>query len=462
MAESQRISGSFRDPSGFLFSRDSEIFRQVNQDYKPHFDRLMNSGLYSMLVGAEKLIPHEEAAVPPLEASISYKVIKPSPVPFISYPHEWSFSQLKDAALLTLSIAEKSLEHGMILKDASAYNIQFIGSKAVHIDTLSFDEYQEGAPWIAYRQFCQHFLAPLALMAKRDISLGKLSQIFIDGVPLGIASKLLPFSTRFSLQLLLHIHLHAKSQSHFSKNSSKGSKISKSKSVSKTALLGILDGLRSAVNSLTWKAEGTEWGDYYTDTNYSKHSMEKKAELVSSYLKTLSPRVVWDLGANTGRFSELSASLGAYTVAFDIDPAAIEKAYLANKKEGKRNVLPLILDLSNPSTNFGWAGDERKSLASRGPANTILALALVHHLAISNNVPLERIASFLASIGSSLIIEFVPKSDSQVQRLLSSREDIFSSYSKSGFESAFLNHFAIERSVQIEGSERWLYLMRRK
>ncbi|MCJ7513764.1 MAG: hypothetical protein MUO23_12440, partial [Anaerolineales bacterium] len=205
-SDSPRLGASFRDPSGYLFERNGKLFRQVNRSYQADFDRLIASGLYAELTGVGLIIPHIESPAAPDEPGLAYRVIEPEPVPFISYPYEWSFGQLQTAALTTLSIQKRALSKGMSLKDSSAYNIQFHHGRPVLIDTLSFETYREGEPWDAYRQFCQHFLAPLALMAHTDIRLGQLLRVYIDGIPLDLASRLLPRKTRFSFSLLTHLH----------------------------------------------------------------------------------------------------------------------------------------------------------------------------------------------------------------------------------------------------------------
>lgn len=391
----------------------------------------------------------------PEASATAYKIIQPERVPFISYPYEWSFSQLKDAALATLSIQRRALKAGMSLKDASAYNIQFVRGKATLIDTLSFEIYKEGQPWVAYRQFCQHFLAPLALMALRDVRLNQLLRVYIDGVPLDLASKLLPFSTRLKFGLLTHIHLHAGAQKKYS-----GAEVkTRAGPMSRQALTGLIESLDSAVRNLNWNPGGTEWGNYYDITNYSDAAFEHKKELVGQWSKKVKPGLVWDLGANNGVFSRLAGEAGAYVIASDIDPAAVEQNYRQIKAEKEENLLPLLLDLTNPSPFLGWANQERDSFGARGPADMVLALALVHHLAISNNVPLPQLADFLASLGKWLVIEFVPKADSQVQKLLVSREDIFPSYTREGFEAAFQQKFKICEAINVHESERVLYLM---
>ncbi|MCX6558696.1 MAG: SAM-dependent methyltransferase [Candidatus Aminicenantes bacterium] len=388
----------------------------------------------------------------------AYKVIRPLPLPFISYPYEWSFSQLKDAALLTLDIQKTAMAHGMILKDASAYNIQFCEGKPLLIDTLSFAKYVEGQPWVAYRQFCQHFLAPLALMARRDVRLNQLSRIFLDGIPLDLASRILPFGTRFKFSLLSHIHLHARSQKHYQAKPVKTSE----RKLSRFSFMALIDSLQSAVAGLRWQPRGTEWAEYYDHTNYSDSAIDFKLKCVDDFLKVLKPRQAWDIGANTGLFSRLASARQIPTVSLDIDPAAVEKNYLQCRRERDHFLLPLLGDITNPAPAIGWGNMERMSLLERGPADTVLALALVHHLAIGNNLPLGRIAALFATLCRALIIEFIPKDDSQVQRLLASREDIFPDYHARGFEEEFARFFSIERSEKIAQSGRILYLLKNK
>lgn len=450
----EEISGSFRDPSGFLFFRDGILYRQVNQSYKNEYDTLLSSGLYNTLTKSGLLIPHNEENEIPASDN-AYKIIRPELIDFISYPYEWCFSQLKDAALTTLAIQKKAMDLGMSLKDASAYNIQFHKGKPIFIDTLSFERHKEGQPWVAYKQFCQHFLAPLALMSYTDIRLSQLLRTFIDGIPLDLAVKLLPLKTKAKPSLLTHIHLHAKSQSKYADKQIdvKGRKISK------MAFMGIIDSLESAVKGLTWAPLGTEWGEYYDDTNYTEASHKHKKQLVADFIDEIRPKFVWDMGANTGVFSRIAAAQGIPTISFDIDLAAVEKNYLACKANNETTVLPLILDLTNPSPGIGWQNHERNSLIERGPVDTAMALALIHHLAISNNLPFAKIAGFFASICANLIIEFVPKEDSQVQRLLATRADIFPDYTQDTFESEFSQLFEIIQKTGILGSKRTLFLM---
>jgi ribosomal protein L11 methylase PrmA len=460
MLETAAHGASFRDPSGFIFRREGRLLRQVNSLYARNYDRLIASGLYDKLVSAGLMIPHLEVEEPAAEPALAYRVLEPERLPFVSYPYEWSFSQLKDAALTTLLLQKRALKAGLSLKDASAYNIQLLRGKPALIDTLSFEEYREGEPWVAYRQFCQHFLAPLALMARTEIRLGQLLRLYVDGIPLDLASRLLPRATWFSFGLLTHIHLHARAQRKYADKEIDLSQSNPGK-MSRQQMQGLIESLEGTVRKLTWKPSGTEWADYYASTNYTDAAFEHKKGLVSEWTARVAPTSVWDLGANTGVFSRLASAMEIPTVAFDVDPAAVDLDYLELKQNRERNLLPLLLDLTNPSPALGWHNRERESLFERGPADMVYALGLLHHLAISNNVPLPQLAEFFYDLGRSMVVEFIPKSDSQVKRLLASRLDIFASYTQSDFEDAFRRRFAILDSAPLPESERTLYLLQR-
>lgn len=447
---------SFRDPSGFVFLRDGVPYRQVNSSYKDDYECLLSSGLYERLISEGLLVPHDEVDLSLAATDEAFRVLRPDRLPFVSYPYEWCFSQLKDAALTTLRIQSLALDHGMSLKDASAYNIQFLKGRPVLIDTMSFERFNEGAPWVPYRQFCQHFLAPLALMALRDVRLGQLLRIYVDGIPLDLAGALLPPRSRLHSSLTIHLHMHGKSQ----QRRRYGAK-QKVGRVSERALRGLLDSLASGVKKLAWEPAGKDWASYYPDAeSYSTAAIDHKKEMVAAYLNEISPRTVWDLGANTGLFSRIAVENGAFTVSLDVDHSSVELNYRAAIERGETRLLPLLQDLSNPSPGIGWENRERDSFVDRGPADALLALALVHHLAIGNNLPLERIAETLASWGSWLLVEFVPKSDPQVQEMLAFRKDIFGAYREEGFRAAFETRFSIESRDPIKDSQRTLYLMR--
>ncbi|MBN2064694.1 MAG: hypothetical protein JW745_07820, partial [Sedimentisphaerales bacterium] len=340
MSQCHKSESSFRDPCGFIFSQEKQIYRQVNLVGKRDYELLMSSGLYKELSTAGLLICHEETELKSqIEPDKFYKIIKPEQLNFISYPYEWSFSQLQDAALATLAIQKRAFKHGMTLKDASAYNIQFKNCNPMFIDTLSLEAYTPGRPWQAYRQFCQHFLAPLALMSYCDIRLGLMSQSHIDGIPLDLAARLLPGRSLFNIGILTHIHLHARAQKRYAGNVN-ASQIIKERKISQLGFQGIIESLESTVRKLRCQTNNTEWGDYYNNTNYDDLALSNKKQLVKNYLEQVSPDQVWDLGANTGEFSRVAVALGIETVAFDIDPAAVEANYQQGKKN-KEAILPL-------------------------------------------------------------------------------------------------------------------------
>ena len=453
------MAGSFRDPAGFVFTRDGVLYRQVNESFRENFEALKTSGLYDALTERGLLIRHEEVDEAPADPSVSAVVIRPERVPFISYPFEWAPGQLRAAAVATLEAQKVAMEHGMSLRDASAYNIQFVGGRPVLIDTLSFEPLVEGRPWVAYRQFCQHFLAPLALISQVDVRLNQLSRAHIDGVPLDLASAILPGSTKLKPGLAIHVHAHASSQK---KHAADEHAASKARPFSKQAFSNLIENLLSVVKKQTWDPPESAWRDYYAaKESYSDESLQHKEELVAKMLAEVSPSSVWDLGANTGRFSRIAAESGATVAAIEMDPSAVELNWREVETNGDTAVLPLWIDLSNPTPSQGWAHTERPSLAERGPADVAMALAVVHHIAIGNNVPLPDIAEYFSHLCERLIVEWIPKEDPMVVRLLASREDIFADYSQDSFEAAIAPYFSVERRESLRGSLRTLYLLRR-
>lgn len=446
---------SFRDPAGELYWQSGEIYRGINPSYERQFEAATRSGLLDACVARGLLLPFE--LLKPSAAGACYiAVLKPRQLPFISYPYEWSFDQLKDAAIATLELHLEALRHGMLLKDATAFNIQWVDGRPCLIDHLSFDLLTEHGVWPAYGQFCRHFLAPLALMAHVDLALGRLLQLYIDGVPLDLAARLLPRRTRFRPSLFMHLHLHARM---VQKHGGSTRKVS-GRPLTAESLAAIASSLLGLVRKLAPRRQATEWGSYYSDTNYSETAFSAKERLLRDLVQRSAPRTVWDIGANDGHFSRAIRDLAGHIVSMDIDPNAVNANYLKCKSEGIANIVPLVIDVASPTPAVGFANRERPALAERGHPDLIVALALIHHLAISGNVPFAHIAAFLAPQCRDLIIEFVPKSDSQVQRLLLNRHDIFGDYTEERFRQVFSSSFAIIDRRTIPASDRTLYLMR--
>jgi SAM-dependent methyltransferase len=455
----QREPGSFRDPSGFVFRRDGTLYRQVNAPFADDWAAFESSGLAKELIDGGLLIPHQPASLELAPAEGAIAVIEPEPIGFISYPYEWSFSQLKDAALLTLEAQDRAGKRGMTLRDATAYNVQFRHGRPILIDTLSFERGAPDAPWRPYRQFCEHFLAPLALMAHRDARLGLLLRDYVDGVPLDLAAELLPRRTRWSPGLAAHLHLHARAQR---QHAGDASSAPKAVTMPASRRLALLDHLRRTIEGLRISAGGTEWADYADQTSYSPAATASKEAIVRRMLEEIGGRRAWDVGANTGRYSAIAAEAGYDVLAFDVDWAAVERHYLALRAAGEKRILPLLGDIADPSPAIGWANEERASLLERADADAVVALALVHHLAIGRNVPLPMIGSLMARLAPNVVVEFVPKEDPMVQRLLAAREDIFPDYGRDGFRAAFSRDFEVLEEAPIEESGRILFRLQRR
>jgi hypothetical protein len=451
----KQLDGSFRDPSGHIIINNGILRRVVLPSYEPVYRKVQKSGLYKELIKLHLLIPHIELH---RTNATSLLTIQPDNIPFISYPYEWCFGELKDAALLTLKIQHIALEYGFALKDASAYNIQFHKGKPVFIDTLSFEPYIDGSPWVAYRQFCMHFLLPLLLVSKKYIDLNKLFIIFLDGIPLKLGSTLLPKITFFNPSLLIHIHIHALLEQRFSKNSASLRK----NILSKEAVIMLLKNLETTIRRINTPDSHSQWSSYTTTHTYGADGFAQKKNIVSSWLPSIKVTTALDIGANTGTFTKMCTASGIDTIAIDNDQQCIETLYGITKQNNEARCLALCIDITNPSPAIGWENLERSSFVSRTHVDLVLALALLHHITIGNNIPFHYSARLLHRLGKYLIIEFIPKTDPMVQKLLANRADTFEHYSRKLFEKEFAAYFSILRQEPIAHTGRLIYLMERK
>ncbi|MGQ2982714.1 class I SAM-dependent methyltransferase [Flavobacterium sp.] len=454
-----RHASSFRDPSGFMLVKDGELLRQVDPIYFEQYNSLKESGFYKKMFDARLLVRHQEVS-----ASGDAILLKPEVVPFFSYPYEWSFSQYKHAALHTLKLQKYCLQNGYTLKDATAFNITFHKGKPVFVDSLSFDKYNEGEPWRAYKQFLTHFLAPLALAKYYGNDMLKLLQQYIDGIPLEKAAKLLPFSAKLNPLLYTNIFLTAKYDAKFS-NEAPGK--SKAIHLSKQAQEKILDSLYSYINGLELK-ENTEWKDYYSITNYDAEAFEYKKKLVRKWYQSVNAKKAVDLGGNDGTFSRELKDIADELLVADIDPNAVNHNYLQVLKNKETNIVPLVSDLLNPAPGIGFNNAERSSLQERIRKNDYdvsLALALIHHISLSGNVPFAMSAEMFASLTPYIIIEFPDRGDSWVDFLLKSKMEFlnhFDYYNKENFEKDYTVFFDVIEKEQIPNTERTMYLLKRK
>jgi hypothetical protein len=458
MSEFEALGASFRDPAGYVIEQQGRIKRVVTGHGRQDYRKLISSGLYARLSDEDLLVRHREEPRSPSWPHDIEAVLLPEIVPFVSYPYEWSFGQLKDAALLTLRVQELSQEHGMSLKDASAFNVQFRGVHPLFIDTLSFHD-DDGGPWPGYSQFCRHFLAPLLMMRHVWPQAGAILRVALDGLPLDFVSAALPWQTYLDFGCLVHIHWHARSQK---KHRHAVVPAPTSGRLASNPKGPIIASLRSMVEDMQPAKPTTGWTNYYAESkHYSSEAEAAKRQAVSVAIERTRANLVYDLGGNTGAYSRLAAASCAYCVSLDLDPACVQHNYTETRRLGVKNLLPLVVDLSNPSPGLGFASCERMALEERPPADLLLALALVHHLRIAANVPFARIAEYFARLGKALLIEWTPKHDPKVAELLQSRPDTFHDYHEAGFQQAFGRHFQVEQSMPLPGSDRIIYLMRR-
>lgn len=456
-------SGSFRDPAGRVVIENGRIVRHVDASYARHYDAFHASPLSRRLRDRGWLIDYEEID-PGVDGP--YKKLECERIPFVSYPYEWSFSQLKDAALLTLQIQTALLEKGFVLKDATPFNVQFRGTSPVFIDLLSFEVRREGDPWIAYRQFCESFLAPLLLMAHVDPAMADLLRTHLDGVPLSLCSKLLPLTVKIRPLIFLHVVLHSKmgrsrdvarpvDEAEAEAGAGSG------REIGTESLLSIARQLSSVVRKIRPSSGRSFWSSYYeSHLNYTEAAFEEKKERLEGVVERIRPETVWDLGSNLGVFSRICARFGARVVAFDSDPGCVDELYRRLRDESGESILPLRVDLANPSPGLGWANRERKTILERGPADLILALGLVHHLRLGHNVPFELQAELFARCGRWLLVEFVAAEDEMARLLGAHKPELLADHQEERFVDAFENVFRVEDTMPLGESRRKLFLMR--
>lgn len=441
---------SFRDPEATLMYDETHYYRTLNAKYAVHYNHYKTSGLKDVLLNEGYVLPFEEIA------GQGNVVLKTKKIAFVSYPYEWSFSQFKTAALFTLQINLIALEHGMVLKDASMFNVQFVGSKPFFIDLASFEIYKEDKPWIAYYQFCKHFYVPLFLGANKNLHLPKLLLYFIDGIPLREAVSLCKFSDFLNLGAFMHLYLHSKAEGSTNKTGVE-------KKVSKKQLTELLTHLSDSIGSLKPKHKKTLWDDYNQNNNYVEGSKNHKAEIIKGFIMQIpNCQMAMDIGANDGTYSKLFSEKEIYTLVVDIDELAIERAFAEYNKLQNAYFHPLHVNLANPTPAIGWNNVERKSFWERCNVDVIQALAVVHHLAITHDISFEEIAKKLVQHTRYLIIEFVYPDDSQTKILLNNKPHHNSNYNKDNFEKAFSLFFDLKDKVTIEGMKRDLYFYERK
>jgi hypothetical protein len=459
MTNPKKHDASFRDPSGFIFYDGDTLRREICPIYFNQYNQLKESGFFTTLIDKGLLIPHEEKLIN--EERI---VITPENIPFISNPYEWGFEQYKEAALLTLKIQKYALSKGFILKDASAYNVTYHRGRPIFIDTLSFDFYEEDTPWRAYKQFITHFLGPLVLAKYHGAEILKLMQSHIDGIPIKLIASLLPAKTKLSSVIYTNIHLLAKMEDKHSEDYKAETKIAK---LSRKAQSNILESLFDYIKKLNIKKR-SEWGDYYSKTNYNEEAFNNKKNLIREWVSQLMPKRLIDVGGNDGTFARMIIDDVDHIIVTDIDSNAVDRNYQQMKSNKELNILPMVCDVLQPAPGIGFNNNERSSLINRlqeyEPGIT-MALALIHHMTLTGNIPFERSAKFFASFSKNLIIEFPKREDSWVKSLLVRKREFinhFDFYNLSNFEEQFSLYFNMIQKETIPNTERVMYLFKNK
>lgn len=453
-----RLASSYRDPSGFIFKDDNILKRQINPVFFAEYDAACKAGIYEELFAKGWLIPHKETS------RDTFKIIlEPELIPFISYPYEWSFTQYKHAAQLTLRLQIFLLERGFSLKDASAFNVTFYNGKAIFIDTLSIEPYKKNEPWRALQQFEMHFFSILLLTEKYGARYLKTLSHQINGLDLKEVSKLLGWKTKLHPVIYPNIHLMAKNDT----GNNQKTTDQKAPQISKESQLKILKVLEMHIAQMSL-SESTEWSAYYHQINYDQASFELKKKVITKWSESLKVDKAVDLGGNDGTFArELPDSIQQIIVS-DIDQAAIDHCYHKELSGAHHRILPLVIDLMQPSAAIGFNNRERDSFIERlqqFKPDLSLALALIHHITLTGNVPFEMSAAFFAQISDYLIIEFPHREDSWVQYILDSKRDarhLFDDYKLSAFAKAYSHYYHFDKQEQLEGTHRTLFLMRRK
>jgi hypothetical protein len=453
--------GSFRDPTSRVYVADDAVWRGLDAEALGDFEVLAATDLFSRAVADGRLVATERADHPPAEVGDGWAgVLRHERVPVVSYPYEWSYEMLRDAARLQLDLTGAALAEDLITKDASAYNVQFVGSRPVFIDVGSFERLRPGEPWFGYRQFCMHHLFPLMLQAYRGLPFQGLLRADLEGVSPIDTRRMLSFWTMVSPRRkgTLHVSIHARGERRYGATDRDVRSELKAAGYKKELVVAQVKGLGKAIERLALKGATTEWSEYGERAHYSDADLAAKEAFVASVAEAVGPSLAWDLGANDGHFSRLVADRGAYVVAADGDYEAVDRLYRSLRAAGDERILPLVLDLADPSPARGWRGVERAAFTDRSRPDLVLALALIHHLVISKNVPITEFVAFLADAGAAVVVEFPGPDDPMVQRLLrNKREGIHDDYTVEAFEAALAGRFDVRRREVLPSGTRVCY-----
>ena len=461
-AELRAEPGSFRDRNGHVYYRDDAVLRGLSAPAMEEWNALVGSEFFARNMAAGRIVQTRRVEPPGDEQWATQWAgwLEHKRIPFVSYPYEWSFSMLKDAAVLQLELLLDALAEDTVVKDATAYNVQWTGSWPVFIDIPSFERLRSGEPWTGYRQFCELLLYPLLLQAYKGIPFHPWLRGRLDGVTVEDCWRAMSWRDLLRPGVLTHVYLQHVLQARYGQSDRRVKDDLRKAGFDKQLIVSNARGLLKLVRGLRWQRSQSAWSDYADNNSYTDMDRDRKIAFVREALAHARPKLVWDLGCNTGTYSRIAAEYAEYVVAMDADHLAVERLYLQLKSEGLTSVLPIVNNLSDPSPRLGWHLAERKALEDRGKPDVTLALALIHHLVLGANIPLRGLVEWLAELQSDVIIEFVDKDDPMAQGLLRNKVDNYADYTVEHFESLLATHFTVEKRERLASGTRTLYYAR--
>jgi hypothetical protein len=455
--------GSFRDPLSQVFVDDRDVLRGLSTGGLREFEAIATAPFFAELLADGSVVDTEllDAGTHPLHERWA-GVLRHRRLPVVSYPYEWAFEMLRDAALLQIDVARRAVGAGFSSKDATSFNVTFDGTQPVFIDVGSFEKPRSREPWPGYRQFCELFLNPLVIQATAGVDFQPWLRGSIDGISPTDTAALVPLRRRLRKGLLAHITLQARSDRRHAATAAATDETESTKArpgFSKALVLAQLDNLEKSVRALRWKAQRSTWSDYSDRAHYVGEDLPAKDAFVGAAVTAHTPDLVLDLGANDGRFSLLALDRGArQVVAADVDHLVVDKLYRHLRDIDETRILPLVLNLANPSGGTGWRSRERGTFVDRVRPDLVLCLAVVHHLALTNTVPLEEIVAFLADFEAPLVVEFPHRDDPMVKILLSrKRPGLFDHYDRDAWEQALKDRFDTIERTELPSGTRTLY-----
>jgi hypothetical protein len=444
-----------------VFYAGERVLRALSPRGLADWEALAATSLFHRETQAGNLVatePVEDGLPADLAAEGYAAVLAHERVPFVSYPYEWPFGMLRDAAVLQLELLRAALAEDLILKDATPYNVQWRGTRPVFVDVGSFERLRPGEPWTGYRQFCMLFLYPLLLQAYRGVGFQPWLRGSLEGIPAEDCKRLLTLRDRFRRGVLTHVVLHSRLERRYADRRRDVKGELQAAGFHKGLIEANVRGLEKLVRLLDWEPDRSGWASYPEEAPYSDADAAAKEAFVREAAGLRRRALVWDLGANDGRYTRIAAADADYALAVDADAAVAELLYRSLRAEGTPNILPLVADVSDPSPGLGWRGRERKTLEERGRPDLVLCLALLHHVSLSSNVPLRSFLEWLAELGGELLIELPTREDPMVQRLLDAKgPGANPDYETESFERALEERFRVERREMLPSGTRVLY-----